>query len=124
MHVAELGLSPKALACLDAARITEVEQLTARSFIGLIQSGEVGPSELYEIVCQLNQHALSLPARPGKRMRIPSQRNREMLRLRIIERLTLAEIGERTGISRERVRQILNVHFGLTGTRPTNARDR
>lgn len=32
----------------------------------------------------------------------------EMLRLRVVEKLTLAEIGERYALSGERVRQILN----------------
>jgi DNA-directed RNA polymerase sigma subunit (sigma70/sigma32) len=40
-----------------------------------------------------------------------------MLRLRLIERLSLAEIGKRTGVSQERVRQLLRLHFGLSGTR-------
>jgi len=100
MHPSELGLSPAALACLDAAGI------------------HFGSVELYEIVCQLNQHNRSLPPIHGGRDRVPNVRNREMLRLRLIEGLTLAEIGIRTGVSPERVRQLLRVYFGLSGTRP------
>jgi hypothetical protein len=77
-----------------------------------------GATELYEIVCRLNQHGRSLPPIRGGHDRVPNARNREMLRLRLVERLTLAEVGERTGVSTERVRQLLRVYFGLSGTRP------
>lgn len=74
--------------------------------------------ELYEIVCQLSQHGLSLPPIWGGRIRAPGARELEMFRLRLVERLTLAEVGERTGVSQERVRQILRLHFGLTDKPP------
>ncbi|MGC2372395.1 MAG: sigma factor-like helix-turn-helix DNA-binding protein [Solirubrobacteraceae bacterium] len=74
--------------------------------------------ELYEIVCQLNKHGLSLPPVPGGMMKVPGERNREVLRLRIIEGLTLAEIGLMVDVSSERVRQLLRFHFGLTGKPP------
>jgi hypothetical protein len=118
MHVSELGLSPSSLARLDAAGITEVEQLVARPATDLIRRSRFRAPELYEIVCRLNQHGLSLPPIPGGRIRVPSERNLEMFRLRLVERLTLAEIGARTGVSQERARQILRLHFGLTGTPP------
>jgi DNA-directed RNA polymerase sigma subunit (sigma70/sigma32) len=41
-----------------------------------------------------------------------------LLRLRLIERLTLDEIGQRHDITKERVRQLLALYFGLRGTRP------
>jgi hypothetical protein len=50
--------------------------------------------------------------------RIPQQREHEMLRLRTVEGLTFREIGERYGVSRERVRQLLHFYFGLMGTPP------
>jgi hypothetical protein len=40
-----------------------------------------------------------------------------MLRLRLIEKLSLTAIGERTGVSQERVRQLLHVYYGLDGKR-------
>ncbi len=46
----------------------------------------------------------SREAKPG------NARASEMLRLREIEHLTLREIGERYGLTSERVRQILNRH--------------
>lgn len=118
MHVSELGLSPAALARLDAAGITEVEQLVARPATDLIRRSRFKAAELYEIVCQLKQHGLSLPPIPGGHIRVPSERDLEMFRLRLVERLTLAEVGQRTGVSQERVRQILRLHFGLIGTPP------
>jgi hypothetical protein len=118
MHVTELGLSPAALACLDAAGITEVEQLVARPATDLIQRSRFKAAELYEIACQLKKHGLSLPPIPGGHIRVPGERDLEMFRLRLVERLTLAEVGERTGVSQERVRQILRLHFGLTGKPP------
>jgi hypothetical protein len=42
-----------------------------------------------------------------------------MFRLRAVEGLTLPAIAERVGgVQSERVRQILNFYFGLTGTPP------
>jgi hypothetical protein len=116
MHISELGLSPAALASLHAAGITEVEHLTTYPAGDLLHNSRI-PTELYEIICRLNQHGRSLPSIPGGLERVPTARNREMLRLRLIEGLSLAEIGHRTGVSRERVRQLLSLHFGLGGTR-------
>jgi hypothetical protein len=113
VDIKALGLSPATTACLEAEGISTVEQLTATE---LLDHG-VTPADLYEIVCQLNDVGLSLPAIPGRHIRLASDREREILRLRLIEHLTLKEIGERIGVSTERVRQLLNMHFGLTGTR-------
>lgn len=117
MHINKLGLSPAARACLKASGITTVEQLTTRPAADLIDSGHFGGAELYEIVNRLNEHGMSLPATQGGQARLPNQRNREMFRLRLVERLSLTEIGKQTGVSQERVRQVLNLHFGLWGRR-------
>lgn len=115
-NVAAIGLSPAALACLRAAGISEVGQIGGAS--ELIRRPEFrSGSELYEIVCALNRHGLSLPA--NGRRRVPGDREREIFRLRVVEGLTLPEIAERVGdIKGERVRQLLNFHFRLTGTPP------
>jgi DNA-directed RNA polymerase sigma subunit (sigma70/sigma32) len=42
-----------------------------------------------------------------------------MLRLRLIEGLPLAEVGQRTGVTLERVRQLLKTYFGLREIPPT-----
>jgi hypothetical protein len=113
MDIKALGLGPVTTACLEAEGVSGVEQLTATE---LLDRG-VASVDLYEIVCQLNGTGLSLPAIPGRHIRLAGDREREILRLRLIEKLTLHEIGDRIGISQERVRQLLNMHFGLTGPR-------
>ena len=114
--VNELGLSQDALAALSTAEISAVNQLGTAS--DLVQRPEFSTGvELFEIVCALNRYGLSL-----KRGHVPDDRNREIFRLRIVEGLTLSELGERFGLNRERVRQILAVYFGLTGTPPAAKR--
>ena len=53
----------------------------------------------------------------------PEDRHLEILRLRILDGLTLQEIGLRTGLTGGRVGQILSDYFGVTGT-PTAAKAR
>jgi Sigma-70, region 4 len=121
MRVTELYLSPAALACLRAADITDMDQLVTHSADELIQRG-VGAAELYEVVCRINMRGLSLPALPGSPggiIRAPDDRAREMFRLRVVEGLTLKEVGEQVGIKTERVRQIMALRFGLRGSPPT-----
>jgi excisionase family DNA binding protein len=119
MHVIELELSPAALACLRAADIFFVAELLTEPADDLISNG-VGPNELYEIVARLNERDLSLPpARNAKWRRQPSDRDMEMFRLRLIEGLTLDEVAERLGVSKELVRRLVREAFGLTGTIPT-----
>jgi hypothetical protein len=54
MHITKLGLSPAALACLEAATITDVSDLTNRPASDPIASGDFPSPELYEIICRLN----------------------------------------------------------------------
>jgi DNA-directed RNA polymerase specialized sigma subunit len=49
---------------------------------------------------------------------MPGERNREVFRLRAVEGLSLADTGKQLGISQERVRQVLNVYFGVRGKPP------
>lgn len=49
---------------------------------------------------------------------VPNERSSAVFRLRLVEGLTLGEIGERFGVSKELVRRILRKHFGLTGSPP------
>ena len=118
MRVTELGLSPATLACLDEAGIDYVEQLVARPCNELIEHSAIGPAELYEIIRRLNHLDLTLPANRFGRIRIPSQRNLEMFRLRFVEGLTLAEVGRRNGLSKSRVQQLLLFHFGASSVPP------
>jgi transcriptional regulator with XRE-family HTH domain len=113
--VVELGLTLDTLDRLKAAGIHEVGQLGSASDLLRLPEFSKG-TELYELVCLLSHRGLSLPI--SSRQRPVSDREREMFRLRVIEGLSLQAIGERVGIQSERVRQILNSHFGLTGTPP------
>jgi hypothetical protein len=118
MHVTELHLSATTRASLAAADIETVDQLVKHSADDLLYRLGFDAYGLFEIVCRLNQRALNLTATPHSRMMLPNARNREMLRLRIIDGLAMWEIGERTGVSRPRVEQILTTVFGLHGTPP------
>lgn len=53
---------------------------------------------------------------------MPGEREREMYRLRVVEGLTLRELGERFGIGPERVRQLLNRHVRQTTGLPVDAK--
>jgi transcriptional regulator with XRE-family HTH domain len=109
-RVSELGLSPGALAALDAAGIHEVAELSSAT--ALLGRPEFGGAEVYEVVCALARHSLTLGHS------LPGEREREMLRLRVVEGLSLKEIGERFGVIAERVRQILAAYVGLRGKPP------
>lgn len=119
MHIAELYLNPTALVCLRAANITDVDQLVTLTADQLIERG-IGATELYEVVCQLNKLGTSLPPLPScEHIYMPDDRSRDIFRLRVVEGLTLKEIGGRFDIKGERVRQILARQFGLKASPPT-----
>ena len=115
MRVTNLHLSILARVCLLKADIETVDQLVKHSADDLLYRLDFDSYELYEIVCRLNERGFNLRAH---RRRLPNDRSREMLRLRIIDVLTMREIGERVGVSRPRVDQILSADFGLHGTPP------
>jgi hypothetical protein len=113
MRLTELDISAAAYACLQAVGITSIEQLSQYPCDELLSSPHFGALELYEIIRQLNEHDLTLPAVSGGRLRLPSTPKYEIVRLRLIDGLTFAEIGQRVGLTKERVRQILRAHYGL-----------
>jgi transcriptional regulator with XRE-family HTH domain len=115
VYVGELGLSRSALAALDAAGIQRLDQLGSSSDL-LDHPAFRSGLELYEIVCALNRQGLTLPL--TRRHVVPGEREREMLRLRVVEGWTLKEIGERFSVIGERVRQLLAVYFGLHAPPP------
>jgi transcriptional regulator with XRE-family HTH domain len=55
---------------------------------------------------------------PPRAHRVPKERHIEMLRLRLLDGLTLREVGERAGVTDGRVQQILREYFGLRVSRP------
>lgn len=113
--VAGLGLPLDTLGCLQAAGIHEVGQLGSADDLVKLPEFSKG-TELYEIVRALNRRGLSLPTH--RQRHLAKDRELEMFRLRVVEGLTLQEIGEQIGVKSERVRQILFASFGLKGRPP------
>jgi transcriptional regulator with XRE-family HTH domain len=75
------------------------------------------PELFYALVARRQAKGLpALPEQPADR--VAELRHLEMLRLRLIQGLSLHEVGERTGVSSERVRQLLVVYFDVRGTPP------
>jgi transposase len=121
VRVERLGLRPATLERLHLAGIVNIEQLTSRSCIELMQHPDIGPAEVYHMLRRLNKHGLTLPT-PWGWSRVPNQRTLEMFRLRFVEGLTLTETGRRFGVSRSRVDQLLHAHFCIS-TLPATPQD-
>lgn len=121
MRVTELALSQAASPSLARAGIHEVDQLAEHTTGELIHRPELSSGVvLYELICELHRHGLTPFSRHGGH--VQGEREREMFRLRAVEGLTLDQIGERFHIKRERVRQLLRLHFGLDGVPPAAKR--
>lgn len=121
MRVTELALSQAASPSLARAGIHEVDQLAEHTTGELIRRPDFSSGVvLYELICELHRHGLTPFSRHGRH--VQGDREREMFRLRAVKGLTLNQIGERFGIKRERVRQLLRLHFGLEGVPPAARR--
>jgi hypothetical protein len=118
MRVTELDISAATYACLQAVGIKSIEDFRQYPCDELLRSPHFGALEVYEIIRQLNEHGFTLPASPGNKIRLPSTPKHEVIRLRMIDGLTYAEIGERVGLGKERVRQVLASHYGLKSQPP------
>jgi transcriptional regulator with XRE-family HTH domain len=117
----ELGLSHGTMAAVSQAGLEDIDQLDSATAV--LQYPAFGDGlALYEIVCALNRYGLSLPA--YRNVRIPSDRDRQIFRLRIIDGLTLNELAARFSLNRERVRQILVHFFRLSGPPPATTQRR
>lgn len=114
MRLTQLDISAAAYACLQAIGITSIEEFRQYPCDELLLSPHFGAAEIYEVIRQLNQHGLTLPKVPGARLQLPSPPKDEIVRLRLIDGLTFTEIGEHVGLSKERVRQVLRSHYGLS----------
>src|ERR1700694_3016963 len=91
-NVSELGLSAGALAALHAAEIREVDLVPSAD--DLLRHPEFSMGlELYEVACALNRHGMTLPVE--RHCGSPVERDQEIFRLRVVEGLTLKEIGKR-----------------------------
>ena len=78
--------------------------------------------ELYELICELHRHGLTPFSGHGGH--IQTDRELEIFRLRAVEGLTFTEIGERVGLNRTRVDQLLRLHFRLDEVPPAAKRRR
>jgi AraC-like DNA-binding protein/DNA-binding CsgD family transcriptional regulator len=117
MRLAELALSRAALATFEAADIHDVEELARYDLRDLIEWPEFhSGAELYEAVRELHRYGRAPFSRRGRHLQ--TAREREMLRLRIVKGLTLDEIAAVFGLHRERIRQLLRLHFYLAGSPP------
>jgi hypothetical protein len=73
------------------------------------------PVRFYAYAVERQARGLGVLPPPGA-WRVARERHLEMLRLRLVEGLTLRAIGERTGVSATRVRQLLMEYFQVTGS--------
>jgi AraC-like DNA-binding protein len=112
MRVNELALSQAFLPSLAKAGIHTVEQLAEHDLGELLRQPEFRSGvELYELTRDLHRRGLTPFAAHGSH--VQTERELEMLRLRVVEGWTLARIGAQFHIKGERVRQLLKLHFGL-----------
>ncbi len=74
------------------------------------------PVEFYRYAKRRQARGLGVLPAPCDH-RVPQERHVEMLRLRLVEGLTLREIGERYGVTGASVREALGRYFRVTGAR-------
>jgi hypothetical protein len=123
MRVNDLALSQAVLSSLAKVGIHEVEQLAEYRVGELLRRREFSSGvELYELVCELHRHDLTPLSGHGGHFQ--TDRELEIFRLRAVEGLTLTEIGERVGLHRTRVDQLLRLHFRLNEVPPAAKRRR
>lgn len=118
MLIAELGLAPGTKRALRAAGIKTIDQLQRPANV-LLASPLIDGGVLYDVAYRLHAHGLGFRTKTDtRRSALPTEGDLEILRLRVVEGLALREIATICGVSRERVRQILNLRFGLNGDPP------
>jgi hypothetical protein len=118
MLIAELGLKPATQRALQAAGIESAEQLQ-RPANELLTVEHVTGAVVYDVGRRLQAHGLGLRTNTdARRCALPTKDDLEMLRLRVVEGLALRDIAAICGVSPERVRQRLNLRFGLSGDPP------
>jgi hypothetical protein len=78
----------------------------------------LSPEVVIELADALGDEGRALaPTTRAQARHVPNDRDLEMLRARLIDQLTLKQIGERHGVTKEVVRRALVEHFGITGWR-------
>jgi hypothetical protein len=119
----DFGLSGATLAGLRSIGLADLDRLLEQPAGELVRRG-LDRIQLYEIICQLERHELSLPPIGEALPSLPTERDWEMLRLRLLHGMTLREVGREIGIGHERVRQLLRLRFGLLDMAPGHRADR
>jgi hypothetical protein len=118
MLIGELGVTPATQGALEAAGIEETDQLR-RPANELLSMSPITGAVLYETVRRLNELRIGLPLNASaRRITTASDRDLEMLRLRVVEGESLRDIAVAFEVSPERVRQLLYRHFGMSGEPP------
>jgi hypothetical protein len=74
------------------------------------------PGRFYRYAARRQTRGLGVMA--PRDYRVAQERHLEMLRLRLVEGLTLREVGELTGVTGGRVKQLLAEYFGVSGRKP------
>ncbi len=118
MRLSEMGLEPTTLACLHRGGINTTYRLLEHTCRELIWHSEITPEALYDVLCALRRHGMTLKPVTNGIERPVNDRNLEVFRLRVVEGHRLKATGEQLGIGVERVRQILAACFGLRGAPP------
>jgi hypothetical protein len=118
MLIDELGVTPDTQGALEAAGIEETDQLR-RPANELLSMSPITGAVLYETVRRLNELHIGLPSSASAtRITTASDRDLEILRLRVVEGESLRDIAVAFEVSPERVRQLLDRHFGMSGEPP------
>lgn len=111
-----LHLSDETVARLREAGITATDELAAQTADWLLE--HLDSEQTYEVAAALYSAGLGLkPSEGANYFKRANDRYLDMLRLRLIEGLTLPQIGERHGISGSTARIHLRKFWGLTGWR-------
>lgn len=77
----------------------------------------IGDRLTYELAAALAAQRRAFAYRPGRPGRLPGrdhiERNLDILKLRLVDRMTYTAIGQEVGLSKTRVTQILHAYFGI-----------
>jgi DNA-directed RNA polymerase sigma subunit (sigma70/sigma32) len=99
---------------LRAAGITTEDELVLHTGTEMLEI--LDPEQFVDVVERLRRKGRGVTLWPGRESHhAPSDRDMEMLKLRLLARLTLEQTGERIGLSKERVRQRMAAVFGIRG---------
>ncbi len=81
----------------------------------------IGDRLVYELAVALAGQRQAFAYYPGREGRLPRdefiERNLDILRLRLVERMNYAAIGREVGLSNTRIHQILHNYFGVNRRR-------